>query len=357
MARLELENVRLTYPKAARPAVDISLAVDDGELLSLLGPSGCGKTTALRIIGGFLTPQFGRVRIDGVDVTSLEPDRRPTAMVFQQYALWPHMTVWHNVAFGLEQRRLARKEIDRRVTAALGMLGLSDYAGRFPAQLSGGQQQRVALARAIVLEPKILLLDEPLSNLDAHMRERVRDELHQLQRRLGITTVFVTHDQSEAFGLSDRVAVMTDGKIAQLDRPAAIYTAPRTLFVAGFIGTMNLLEGDCLGNSVRIGDSLLPVDQPCHVATRAILAIRPEDVVLGPDGAPGACAEVVGAALRGADTDVYVRGSFGTLRVLLPTEAVPPVGRTVSLRVRRVAAYDRESGCLLVEGAGFEAVR
>ncbi len=310
MARLAVEDVRYTYPKADRPAVTLSLDVADGELVSLLGPSGCGKTTALRILAGFITPQYGTVSIDGLDVTAVEPQRRPTAMVFQQYALWPHMSVWHNVAFGLLHRRVARQEADRRVTAMLDMLGLGAFRTRMPGQLSGGQQQRVALARALVVEPKILLLDEPLSNLDANMREHVRDELRQLQRRLGITTLFVTHDQSEALAMSDRVAVMSDGVIAQLDRPAAIYAAPGTLFVAGFIGAMNIVEGDLLDDAIRVGGGLVPVDGRGHVAHDAALAIRPEDVLLLPLGTDGAAdAQVVDTSLRGADSEVRLSGA------------------------------------------------
>jgi putative spermidine/putrescine transport system ATP-binding protein len=357
VARLDVHDVRFTYPKAERPAVDVSLSVGDGELVSLLGPSGCGKTTALRILAGFLTPQFGIVAIDGADITAMQPQRRPTAMVFQQYALWPHMTVWHNVAFGLFQRHVPRPEVDRRVRTVLEMLGLGEYGARMPAQLSGGQQQRVALARALVVEPKILLLDEPLSNLDANMREHVRDELRQLQRRLGITTVFVTHDQSEALGLSDRVAVMADGRIAQLDRPAAIYATPGTIFVAGFIGTMNIEPGDVLGDGVRLGGTVIALERHVPVAHGVTLAIRPEDVLLGPGDGDGSPARVVDTSLRGADSEVRLEGGFGTLRAMVTTESAPRVGTTVAVRLRRILAYEREGGRLLPMEPSLEVAR
>lgn len=357
MARLDVEGVRYTYPNAERPAVDVSLSVADGELISLLGPSGCGKTTALRILAGFVTPQFGTVAIDGVDVTAVQPQRRPTAMVFQQYALWPHMNVWHNIAFGLIQRRVPRPDIERRVAATMEMLGLGDFRQRMPSQLSGGQQQRVALARALVIEPKILLLDEPLSNLDAHMRERVRDQLRQIQRSIGITTVFVTHDQSEALGISDRVAVMDGGVVVQFDRPTAIYATPGNLFVAGFIGTMNLLSGDLEGDAVLIGGCRIPVEAESPHVRDVTVAMRPEDIVIASAGERGAAAEVVDASLRGADTDVRVRGAFGTVRALLPRDVAPPVGTPVSVRIRRVAAYDGATGHLIAFHAEVAAAR
>src|SRR6202022_2964364 len=243
VARLQLDKLLKQYGHGGEPAVrELSLEVDDGQIVCLLGPSGCGKTTTLRMIGGFLKPDGGDVRIDGVSILNQPPERRPTAMVFQRYALWPHMTVWNNIAFGLQVRRRPRDEVARRVEATLELVGLPGLGLRYPAQLSGGQQQRVALARALVLEPRILLLDEPLSNLDAQLRVHMRTELTAIQRRVGITTVFVTHDQEEAMSIADRIAVMNLGVLEQMDTPQAIYARPATLFVATFIGTMNRLE-------------------------------------------------------------------------------------------------------------------
>src|SRR6202048_3912547 len=243
MARLELDKLVKYYGRGGEPAVrELSLEGDDGQFVCLLGPSGCGKTTTLRMIGGVLKPDGGDVRIDGVSILNQPPEHRPTAMVFQRYALWPHMTVWNNIAFGLQVRRRPRAEIARRVESALELVGLPAMGQRFTTQLSGGQQQRVALAGARVLEPRTLFLDEPLSNLDAQLRIHMRTELTVIQRRVGITTVLVTHDQEEAMSIADRIAVMNAGVLEQMDTPREIYARPATLFVATFIGTMNRID-------------------------------------------------------------------------------------------------------------------
>ena len=239
---VEFENVSLAYGKT-RVLRDASIAIQPGEFFALLGPSGSGKSTLLRLLAGFLQPQSGAIRVAGEDVTRVPPWQRNIGMVFQNYALWPHMTVRQNVAFGLEERRLARIEIDRRVAAALDLVGLGEYGARRPGQLSGGQQQRVALARTIAVEPKVLLLDEPLSNLDAKLRIHMRVELLALQRKLGITTIFVTHDQEEALSICDRVAVLDGGVIQQVGTPVELYDTPANRFIATFVGTINLLPG------------------------------------------------------------------------------------------------------------------
>src|SRR5207237_2675365 len=255
---------------------DRSLEVDDGQIVCLLGPSGCGKTTTLRMIGGFLKPDGGDVRIDGVSILNQPPERRPTAMVFQRYALWPHMTVWNNIAFGLHVRRRPRDEIARRVDSALELVGLPALGQRYPAQLSGGQQQRVALARALVLEPRILLLGQPLSNLDAQLRIHMRSELTAIQRRVGITTVFVTHDQEEAMSIADRIAVMNAGVLEQMDAPEEIYARPATLFVATFIGTMNRLDAFLDGDSrLRAGPFELPPPDGPRPEGALVAGVRP----------------------------------------------------------------------------------
>lgn len=256
MAEIRLEGVSKYFGRFK--ALDrVSFTVNPGEFFTLLGPSGCGKTTTLRVIAGFEIPEEGRVYIDGVDVTFKKPYERNTAMVFQNYALWPHMTVFDNVAYGLKVRGYSRDEIRRRVNWALDLLGLKGLENRYPLQLSGGQQQRVALARAIVVEPKVLLLDEPLSNLDARLRIRVREEIVLLQRKLKITAIYVTHDQEEAMSISDRIAVMDRGRIVQIGTPWEVYSNPANLFVATFMGRSNVLDGIIAG---READGLYIVD-------------------------------------------------------------------------------------------------
>ncbi|WP_332825447.1 ABC transporter ATP-binding protein [Ramlibacter sp.] len=237
---VQCRHVRLSFG-STEVLKDVNLDVAPGEFFALLGPSGSGKSTLLRLIAGFNQHQHGEVLIDGADVTGKAPWERNVGMVFQSYALWPHMTVWDNVAFGLVERRVPKTELRARVGAALELVGLSAYAQRRPSQLSGGQQQRVALARTIVIEPQVLLLDEPLSNLDKTLRVQMRQELLAMQRRLGLTTIFVTHDQEEAMTTADRMAVLDKGVVQQVGAPAALYDYPANAFVAGFVGTMNLL--------------------------------------------------------------------------------------------------------------------
>lgn len=241
MTVVSLQNITKRF--GATAAVNgVSLDVGEGEFVTLLGPSGCGKTTLLRIVAGFERPDDGRVLLAGDDVTDVPPHRRDVHTVFQQYALFPHLTVAGNVAFGLARKRLAKAEIARRVADALELVRLPDLGGRLPSQLSGGQQQRVAIARAVVLEPRVLLLDEPLGALDRKLREEMQVELKELQRRLGISFVFVTHDQDEALAMSDRVVVMNEGRIEQMGPPREIYERPRTRFIAGFVGVTNISE-------------------------------------------------------------------------------------------------------------------
>jgi putative spermidine/putrescine transport system ATP-binding protein len=272
MARLRIEGVSKLFG-TVRAIDDFSLDVEDGELVCLLGPSGSGKSTLLRMVGGFERPSFGSILIDGEEVVHLPPEKRPTGMVFQSHALWTHMNVFRNIAFGLKLRGLKAAEVERKVEAVLEMVGLAGYGKRMIGQLSGGQQQRVALARSLVLEPKILLLDEPFASLDQHLRERLREEVRDIQQRLGITTLFVTHAQDEALAVSDRIVVMRDGRIEQAARPAEVYRQPATPFVAGFIGQMNLLSGEVTAARFTHSAFAVPVsaaDGP------AVLAVRPE---------------------------------------------------------------------------------
>ena len=268
-------------------AVDnFSLDVATGEFVCLLGPSGCGKSTALRMIAGFETPDAGDIAIDGDSTIHVPPNRRATSMVFQSHALWSHMTVFGNIAFGLKLRRLPRATVAAEVTDALTLVGLTGMEKRYPGQLSGGQQQRVALARSLVLKPKILLLDEPFSSLDAHLRVRLRDELKAIQRRLKLTTIFVTHDQEEALTLADRIVVMNHGTIEQVGAPSEVYDLPRTLFAASFVGSMNLLparlvDGQLAAGPIRIAIAA-DIDVALAGATELHVAIRPEDVSVEP---------------------------------------------------------------------------
>lgn len=288
MAQLTLNNLTKQFGTSVIAVDAITLGVGDGEFLCILGPSGCGKSTALRMIAGFETPTAGDIVIDGSSVTHLPPNKRPTAMVFQKYTLWPHMAVFENIAFGLKLRGMAKKDIEKKVHDGLALVGLSGYEDRYPAQLSGGQQQRVALARAIVLEPKILLLDEPFSSLDALLRVRLREELKRIQRRLGITTIFVTHDQEEALSLADRIAVMSDGHIEQLGEPSSIYALPQSLFVADFIGDMNLFDADLTADGVQVGASTLPTPAGLAEAETLKIAVRPEELALADADTPKA---------------------------------------------------------------------
>lgn len=294
---LELSEVTKAFDSGVVAVDGLSLQVEPGELVSLLGPSGCGKTTTLRIIAGFAVPDGGRVILRDVDVTPRPPNKRDIGLVFQSYALFPHMTVAANVAYGLKMRRVAADDSKRRVAEALEMVRLSELAHRYPRQLSGGQQQRVALARAVVIRPSVLLLDEPLSNLDAKLRQEMRAEIRQLQRHLRLTTVFVTHDQEEALTISDRIVVMNRGRVEQAGSPHDIYRRPRTLFVAQFIGEGNFLEGT-LGPRTDEGVSFvttsglrLVVEDPRSrpEGDNVTVNLRPETVALlmetDPDGA------------------------------------------------------------------------
>ncbi len=337
MARLELLGLSKRYGDhhAVR---EVNLEVADGEFVVLLGPSGCGKTTTLRMVAGFVEPSGGSARIGGVDITYLRPWRRNTGMVFQSYALFPHMSVAENVAFGLEMRRLAKDEIAARAKEALRLVRLDAYAERLPRQLSGGQQQRVALARALAIRPDVLLLDEPLSNLDAKLREEVRIEIRELQRQLGLTTIMVTHDQEEALTVADRLVVMANGEIRQIGSQRDLYERPADRFVAGFVGRSTFLEGRVTapGEFESAGGLRLK----CHidgVLGPAALALRPERLTLNATGAldnrlPG---RVEFVSYLGAVLELHVRLSpADRVIVQLPNRgeaAGPALGDTVEV--------------------------
>jgi spermidine/putrescine ABC transporter ATP-binding subunit len=298
---------------------NVSLEIGQGEFFALLGPSGCGKTTLLRIIAGFETPDRGSVTLDGADLLAQPPNRRPISLMFQSYALFPHMTVAKNVAYGLEREKLPREEIKKRVGEVLETVGLSAHAGRKPQQLSGGQRQRVALARSIVKRPRLLLLDEPLSALDKKVRADMQLELKRLQNDVGITFVVVTHDQEEAMSLADRIAVFDSGSVRQVDEPVSLYERPRTRFVADFVGANNLFEGTVGGPDHLSTDGFgkLPGRPLEELATgaRALLGVRPEKIRLG-DGA-GA------SGLRGAVLDVSFYGGVSHISVTVPGRSGP----------------------------------
>jgi spermidine/putrescine ABC transporter ATP-binding subunit len=329
MARAVVELRGCTREYGALRAVDaLDLAVLEGEFLSLLGPSGCGKTTTLNLIAGFVPPTAGRIFIDGEDVTGRPPHLRGLGVVFQSYALFPHLTVFENVAFGLRERRVASAEINRMVDEALGLVRLEGRERQRPAQLSGGMQQRVALARALVYRPRVLLLDEPLAALDKRLREEMRDELRAIQRAVGITTVFVTHDQAEALGLSDRIAVMQGGRIEQLGAPREIYERPATRFVADFIGASTMLRGRAVsGELVTVTEGVtlrVAAGRALKLGAEVELAIRPERVRLatGP-GDNIVEAEIDTLVYQGAQTELTAKLADGQRVRVFVTEPAP----------------------------------
>ncbi|MEZ4561993.1 MAG: ABC transporter ATP-binding protein [Thermomicrobiales bacterium] len=285
MATVELVDVRKTYAEV-EAVKRLNLRIEEGEFFSLLGPSGCGKTTTLRMIAGFVNPTEGMIRIGGQDFTNLPPEKRAIGIVFQNYAIFPHMDVFNNIAYGLKVRKVPSAEIATRVTSVLGTVGLSGYEKRFQRELSGGEQQRVALARVLVIEPRILLLDEPLSALDKKLREEMKYWIKGLQQRLGITTVYVTHDQNEALTMSDRIAVMNKGIVEQVGTPSEIYEHPSSRFVTDFIGESNIFDGEVTGVGDVIELSVMnqrltaPRERDVQVGQRVHVVVRPENVRL-----------------------------------------------------------------------------
>ena len=344
MAVLDIKGVSKLFGGAVRAVDDFNLTVGDGELVCLLGPSGSGKSTLLRMIGGFETPSAGSITIDGDEVIHLPPERRPTGMVFQSHALWTHMNVFKNLAFGLKLRRLPADEIRRKVEEVLNLGGLSGYGTRQTHQLSGGQQQRVALARSLVLEPKILLLDEPFASLDQHLRERLREEVRDIQQRMRITTLFVTHGQDEALAMADRIVVMRDGRIEQVAAPDTLYREPATPFVAGFIGTMNLIEGKVENGTFRYGAFANPLPVADGPVT---FAVRPEALDIGEAAAASAgSAKIHRVTDYGTHAIVDLEMIHGTRLKSMVQEARDwKAGQAVDLRPRVYAAY-RDNVCI-----------
>jgi len=332
--RVEAQNIAMSY---GRNVVlrDVNLVIEPGEFFALLGPSGSGKSTLLRLVAGFNPAQSGKLLIDGVDVSRVPPWSRNVGMVFQNYALWPHMTVRQNVAFGLEERRLPKSVVAEKVRAALALVNLADYGERRPSQLSGGQQQRVALARTIAIEPKVLLLDEPLSNLDAKLRVQMRNELKTLQRKLGITTIFVTHDQEEAMTTADRIAVMDQGVIQQIGTPMDLFDNPANRFVAGFVGSINLLPGrvEPVAGGGAIFDSpvlgRVPIAGAAPAAGDAEIAIRPHSLMLSAEADASDPLSIEGVVLEREFLGEFVRYAVNVRDAHLTVDQTHHVGRPV----------------------------
>ncbi len=326
---------------AAHTVLDrVSFDISEGELVSLLGPSGCGKTSVLRAIAGFLTIDSGHILTGGKNVTSLPPHKRNIGFGFQNYALFPHLTVAQNVAFGLEMRKIARSEIGGRVKDALERVHLPGFEDRFPKQLSGGQQQRVALARALVIRPDVLLLDEPLSNLDAKLREEMKNEIREIQKTSGITTIFVTHDRDEAIAISDRMAVMRNGRIEQMGTPEEIFERPSSRFAADFMGITNLIPGQVVdASTIRLSSGdLIKVFPATHAAPSVELALRPERIAIAreaiPQGANVLESWVEHSAYKGLAIDYRVKTKSGlTLTVREPVCARGQLGVNQPVRI------------------------
>jgi len=366
MAIVTFDEATRTYPNSDQPAVDrLSLEVRDGEFLVLVGPSGCGKTTTLRMLAGLENVDEGEILIDGKSVVNLAPRDRDIAMVFQNYALYPHMSVAQNMGFALRMAKVPKSEIEERVRAAAKILDIEDYLERKPRQLSGGQRQRVAMGRAIVRQPRVFLMDEPLSNLDAKLRVATRAEIAALQRNLGVTTVYVTHDQVEAMTMGDRVAVMKDGVLQQCDTPQTLYDEPANVFVAGFIGSpsMNLLEGTVADGGVRLGSTtvLAAADLRVPAGTAVTVGVRPESLAIT-SGGGGIPATVSMVEELGSEAFVHARLADGvepavkgedTIVARFEPRTAPAAGELIHLGVKNGAMqlFDASSGARIVAGS------
>ncbi|KTR04756.1 ABC transporter ATP-binding protein [Curtobacterium luteum] len=366
MASVTYDKATRLYPGGTRPAVDsLDLDVADGEFLVLVGPSGCGKSTSLRMLAGLEEVNSGAIRIGERDVTDVPPKDRDIAMVFQNYALYPHMTVAENMGFALKIAGVGKEERAQRVQEAAKLLDLEQYLGRKPKALSGGQRQRVAMGRAIVRQPQVFLMDEPLSNLDAKLRVQTRTQIASLQRRLGVTTVYVTHDQTEALTMGDRIAVLKDGILQQVGSPRDLYEKPNNVFVAGFIGSpaMNLLPADVVEGGIKFGTLNHPIDRDTLSNARSgniTVGIRPEDVVVSTSG-EGLPVTVDVVEELGADGYLYghadVNGQRTDIVARVDGRSHPSIGDTIVITPKQghVHAFDTESGDRLDDKAVVSA--
>jgi len=362
MAHVKLENISKRFGKVV--AVDhINLEVKDKEFIVLLGPSGCGKTTTLRIIAGLEYPDTGRVYIDDKDVTDLHPSDRDVAMVFQNYALYPHMKVFDNIAFPLMLRKVPKEEIKRRVREVARLLRIEEVLDRYPSQLSGGQQQRVALARAIVREPKVFLMDEPLSNLDAKLRVYMRAELKKLQKKIGVTTIYVTHDQAEAMTMADRIAIMNNGRILQIGSPKEVYMKPKNIFVAGFIGSppMNFIEGDLKEEEGKLVfetaglkldlTELREVLPEKIIGKSVIIGIRPEDIESSFERKEGYVkGKIYVVEPLGSDTIIDAEIGENIIKIRVVGSVYVPEGNPIWIKMPldKIHVFDKASGEALI---------
>ncbi|HTW12046.1 MAG TPA: sn-glycerol-3-phosphate ABC transporter ATP-binding protein UgpC [Solirubrobacteraceae bacterium] len=353
MSTVVFDQATRVYPGSDRPAVDaLDLHIEDGEFLVLVGPSGCGKSTSLRMLAGLEEVTEGKIMIGDRDVTDLAPKDRDVAMVFQNYALYPHMTVADNMAFALKIAGVDKAERDKRVLEAAKMLGIEEFLGRKPKALSGGQRQRVAMGRAIVRSPQVFLMDEPLSNLDAKLRVQTRSQISALVRRLGVTTVYVTHDQTEALTMGDRIAVLKDGVLQQIGAPRELYNSPENLFVAGFIGSpaMNLLPGRVVEGGVQFANTVIPVERGAldGVDGAITIGVRPEDILVGPVSSDTTAVTVDLVEDLGADG--YMHGHYeeggADLVARVSSDEYPDLGDQVGVGVKagHVHVFDTGTG-------------